>query len=78
MAARGGPGKKGLRFASKALGAHRLVPVRKRDAHYSSLRGADLAVGLFAERRVLARRGWVGEKSGFFEHPEVIQALAPY
>ena len=22
-----------------------------------------------AERRVLARRGWVGEKSGLFEHP---------
>jgi hypothetical protein len=22
-----------------------------------------------AERRVLARRGWAGEKSGLFEHP---------
>ncbi len=27
------------------------------------------AADLLAERRVLARRGWVGEKSGLFEHP---------
>ena len=27
------------------------------------------AAALLAERRVLARRGWVGEKSGLFEHP---------
>ncbi len=30
---------------------------------------ASLAAALHAERRVLARRGWVGEKSGHFEHP---------
>jgi hypothetical protein len=29
------------------------------------------AAGL-AERRVLARRGWAGENSGHFEHPEAI------
>ena len=28
-----------------------------------------LACGLAAERRVLARRGWVGEKSDLFDHP---------
>ena len=28
-----------------------------------------LAAALFGERRVLARQGWVGEKSGLFEHP---------
>jgi hypothetical protein len=27
------------------------------------------AAALPAERRVLARRGWVGEKAGLFEHP---------
>ncbi len=25
---------------------------------------------LFAERRVSVRRGWAGEKSGLFEHPD--------
>ena len=28
-----------------------------------------LTAALPAERRVLARRGWAGEKSGLFEHP---------
>jgi hypothetical protein len=28
-----------------------------------------LAAALPADRRVLARRGWAGEKSGLFEHP---------
>jgi hypothetical protein len=28
-----------------------------------------LAMALLAEGRVLARRGWAGEKSGLFEHP---------
>jgi len=31
--------------------------------------GFDLPAALPAERRVLARRGWAGEKSGLFEHP---------
>jgi len=30
-----------------------------------------MPAALRAERRVLARRGWAGEKSGLFEHPEV-------
>ena len=33
------------------------------------LLAASLAAALPAERRVLARRGWAGEKSGHFEHP---------
>jgi hypothetical protein len=31
--------------------------------------GPSLAAALPAERRVLARRGWAGEKSILFEHP---------
>ena len=31
--------------------------------------GPSLAAALPAEWRVLARRGWAGEKSGLFEHP---------
>ena len=30
---------------------------------------SSLAAALPAERRVLARQGWVGEMSGLFEHP---------
>jgi hypothetical protein len=30
---------------------------------------SSLAAALPAEWRVLARRGWAGEKSGLFEHP---------
>ncbi len=33
------------------------------------LLASSLAAALHAERRVLARRGWAGEKSGHFEHP---------
>ena len=33
------------------------------------LLASSLAAALPAERRVLARRGWAGEKSGLFEHP---------
>ena len=37
---------------------------------YRSVRlASSLAAALPAERRVLARRGWAGEKSGLFEHP---------
>ena len=31
--------------------------------------GFDSPAALPAERRVLARRGWAGEKAGLFEHP---------
>ena len=31
--------------------------------------GSSLAAALPAERRVLARRGWVGENRSLFEHP---------
>jgi len=34
------------------------------------------AAALPAERRASARRGWAGEKSGLFEHPEAILASA--
>jgi hypothetical protein len=37
-----------------------------------------LAEALPAEWRVLARRGWAGEKSGLFEHPEAIGASVPH
>ena len=33
------------------------------------LRAADLAAALVGESRVLARRGWAGEKQWSFEHP---------
>jgi|GEM_PF-6667191 len=59
--------------ASPLGGAHRL------GAPYSSHRAprrvslrSSLAAALPAERRVLARRGWAGEKSGLFEHPEIL------
>jgi len=37
----------------------------------ASLEGSSLVTrcGLVVERRVLARRGWEGEKSGLFEQP---------
>ena len=44
-----------------------------RGSTYRSVRlASSLAAALPAERRVLARRGWAGEKSGLFEHPEDI------
>ncbi len=44
-----------------------------RGSAYRSVRLTSLlAAALFAERRVLARRGWVGEKAGLFEHPVVV------
>jgi len=48
--------------------------------HYAvrliSLCVADLAAALPVEKRVSARRGWAGENSSLFEHPEVIPAVA--
>ena len=35
------------------------------------------AAALPTERRVLARRGWVGEKSGLFEHPAWCTPVIP-
>jgi len=37
--------------------------------------GFDSPAALLGTRRVSARRGWVGEKSGHFEHPEVTMIL---
>jgi hypothetical protein len=37
------------------------------NGNYTS--GASIGCGLAAERRVLARWGWVGEESGLFDHP---------
>jgi hypothetical protein len=36
------------------------------------LLASSLAAALPVERRVSARRGWAGEKSGLFEHPATI------
>jgi hypothetical protein len=47
-------------------------PLHGRTAHTKCglyLLGPSLAAALPAERRVSARRGWAGEKSGLFEHP---------
>src|SRR6059036_1088021 len=47
-------------------------PFTRRTAHTKCglyLLASSLAAALPAERRVLARRGWAGEKSGHFEHP---------
>jgi len=45
-----------------------------RGSTYRSVRlASSLAAALPAERRVLARRGWVGENDSLFEHPEVVQ-----
>ena len=40
--------------------------------------GPSLAAALPAERRVLACRGWAGEKSGLFEHPEGMFSVIPH
>ena len=42
------------------------------------LLASSLAVALPAERRVLVRRGWAGEKSGLFEHPEAMLTSTPW
>ena len=39
------------------------------------LLASSLAAALFGTRRVLARQGWVGEKSGLFEHPAWLNAF---
>ena len=41
-----------------------------RGSTYRSVRlASSLATALHAERRVMVRRGWTGEKSGLCEHP---------
>jgi len=52
-------------------------PVNKRTAHTKCglhLFASSLAAALPAERRVLARRGWAGEKSGLSEQPAMAMA----
>jgi hypothetical protein len=64
----------------KKSSSYVLASCHTRDAYLvkrrSFVRGksADLPV----ERRVLARRGEVGENRGLFEHPDVTLAFAPY
>jgi hypothetical protein len=41
------------------------------------LLGPSLTAALPAERRVLARRGWAGEKSELFEHPAESWPVVP-
>ena len=36
-----------------------------------------LAAALLGTRRVLARQGWAGEKSGLFEHPAWCSPIVP-
>ena len=38
---------------------------------------AELPAALPGTRRVPARQGWVGEKSGHFEHPAVVLSSCP-
>jgi hypothetical protein len=38
---------------------------------------SSLAAALPVERRVSARRGWVGEKAGLFEHPAWVRSRCP-
>ena len=50
----------------------RLDPLEGRTAHTKCglyLLVSSLAAALLGTRRVLARQGWEGEKSGLFEHP---------
>ncbi len=47
-----------------------------RGSTYRSVRlASSLVAALPAERRVLARRGWAGEKEGLFEHPDGMVAF---
>ncbi len=50
----------------------RQEPFYGRTAHTKCgvyLHGPSLAAALLGKRRVSARQGWAGEKSGLFEHP---------
>ena len=50
----------------------RQEPLQGRTAHTECgmyLLASSLAAALFGRRRVSARQGWAGEKSGLFEHP---------
>jgi hypothetical protein len=56
--------------ASPLGGAHRLgAPYSSYRAPQKGCLDSSLAAALPGTRRVLARRGWAGEKSGLFEHP---------
>jgi len=55
-------------------------PLQGRTVHTKCglyLLGPSLAAALPAERRVLARRGWVGEMSELFEHPVNVSPVEP-
>ncbi len=47
-----------------------IVLASLRSSTYRSVRlASSLAAALLGARRVSARQGWTGEKSGLFEHP---------
>jgi len=50
-----------------------IVLASPRGSTYRSVRlASSLAAALFGRRRVSARQGWAGEKSGLFEHPAAV------
>jgi len=50
-----------------------IVLASLRGSTYRSVRlASSLVAALLGIRRVSARQGWAGEKSGLFEHPEAI------
>ena len=71
----GPAGRKRIRLALKTLGAHRLVPVRKREAPYSSPRGP--RCGLACGKARLGAPGRAGEKGGLFDQPGVLRLVRP-
>src|SRR5438874_12443321 len=55
-----------------------IVLASLRGSTYRSVRlTSSLAAALLGTRRVLARQGWVGEKSGLFEHPAWCSHVVP-
>ncbi len=60
----------GTRPPHQLGGAHRLgAPYSSHRAPQRVRLGPSLAAALLGTRRVSARQGWAGEKSGLFEHP---------
>ena len=55
----------------------RIVLASLRGSTYRSVRlASSLAAALLGPRRVLARQGWAGEKSGLFEYPALRTAVS--
>ncbi len=55
-------------------------PVARANGHTKCgtyLLASSIAAALPAERRVTVRRGWAGETSGLFEHPDALLTLTP-